>query len=978
MSNGSATFGFLSWLRQGIGTGLTTPDAAALGGPRVALPLGVTVSGVLANEPPVNVNGISLYGPGEIANLDTSAIARLWPLQGTLDAESNYFPIMELVPPDLPWKYTPSAPDTKYQRLRPWMCLLALEDSEYTLEKLSTGMQVLDIGKDTPLPMLSQAWAWAHVQIPGSKTLSSANNADVATVKSANNMVARLICPRRLNASTHYTVFLVPVFARGVQAGLGTPPDDSVDGLAPAWSDADAPSRAGVLRTPAYFAWDFSTGQFGDFEYLVRQLKTGGLPSTVGTRPIDVSGPGAGLPGAAPSLGNVLKLEGALKAPGTESNWTNQDRQAWTGALAALMQQAAPVQSDIPLYGRWHAERDALNSNLDLTKPLPWFDDLNTDPRLRVAAAMGVAVVQAEQQQLMASAWQQGAGIAEVNAELRQAQFGRELSRRLYTRHIMSAAPRDTLRITSPVHPRVKFTTVDCVTNTNATRPVSVWIQGSPAPRGLFDAQWRRVSRAWGGPAAMMSWTVRLSPASSAITEHLLDGTATVAAKPGVPGGMATTPAAGLSQASFYNAVSAPLKGPSNLSPADYYPAGNKDVITPAPPATSDNMGTAWGPFGTAISAVAAAFDLAPQPAPKKCTASPSALAGAMVAALDPTVTMSAAYSGRLQFNQPGTWQGQDSLGPAYIAPTYTQPAFEPLRRLSIEWIFPGLGQVPPNTVSLLESNDRFIEAYLAGMNFELGRELLWNGFPTDQRGSYFRRFWDHSSALTASGQLPDDDARNDIDVMTNWENPLGQNPNPQGLPAGALFLLMRGDLLHRYPNALVYMTKAVIAADGKRAFPDPDASPAPTEKYPVFQISIPRDVSLLAFDLPAEDAIGNTTNPDDSTNPGWYLVLQEHAAETRFGLEAATLADYNKCVTNWMHVNWGSFAADDAGLGKLDYIDLDAAIPDTTQAKNSEDAATTLSWHDGDGSRASDIACITLRDPYRVAIHASSLLGGV
>jgi hypothetical protein len=290
-----------------------------------------------------------------------------------------------------------------------------------------------------------------------------------------------------------------------------------------------------------------------------------------------------------------------------------------------------------------------------------------------------------------------------------------------------------------------------------------------------------------------------------------------------------------------------------------------------------------------------------------------------------------------------------------YFAPTYPQPAFAPLIKLSKDWIIPGLDQVPPNTMCLLEANNRFIEAYMAGLNFELGRELVWNGIPTDQRGSYFRQFWDHSVALTASLQPVNDASRYDIDVLTNWQtNPLGEHPNPNGLPVGSLFLLMRGDLLHRYPNALLYATKAIIGADGKRLFPDPDASPAPQEKYPLFSASIPRDVAFFAFDLPYTEAYGNANDP---TKPGWYFVLQEHAVEPRFGFEAARPTDYGTPISDWTHVNWGSFASDEAALAKIAYIDLDVSLSGVT------------------GS--SDIAYAMLRDPVRVAVHASNLLPG-
>jgi hypothetical protein len=394
------------------------------------------------------------------------------------------------------------------------------------------------------------------------------------------------------------------------------------------------------------------------------------------------------------------------------------------------------------------------------------------------------------------------------------------------------------------------------------------------------------------------------------------------------------------------------LNGPSTLSPANYYPFPGRDAAPPSPPVDGDNLGTTWGAFGSAIRAVVDALGAPPRSAPVTCPMAPDTLGQVVVKALDPAATHVAAYSGRLTTAPTGIWRGSDPLGPVYFAPTYPQPAFDPLIKLSKDWIIPGLDQVPPNTISLLEANERFIEAYMVGLNFEVGRELVWNGIPTDQRGSYFRQFWDHSTALTASQQPVAADARWDIDVLSKWKQPLGQNPNPSGLPAGALFLLLRGDFLHRYPNALFYATKAIIGSDGKRAFPDPDASPAPQEKYPLFSASIPPDVSFFAFDLPYGEAYGDV---NDATNPGWYFVLQEHAVEPRFGFEAATATDYGKPITDWAHVNWGSFASDEAALEKVIYIDLDVSLS-------------------GVGG-AADVAHAMLRDPVRVAIHASNLL---
>ena len=77
------------------------------------------------------------------------------------------------------------------------------------------------------------------------------------------------------------------------------------------------------------------------------------------------------------------------------------------------------------------------------------------------------------------------------------------------------------------------------------------------------------------------------------------------------------------------------------------------------------------------------------------------------------------------------------------FAPEFPQAMYEPLRDYFEDALLPGLEQVLPNTITLLETNPRFIEAYMAGLNHEMSRELVWRGFPTDQRGTCFRQFWD-------------------------------------------------------------------------------------------------------------------------------------------------------------------------------------------------------------------------------------------
>ena len=86
-----------------------------------------------------------------------------------------------------------------------------------------------------------------------------------------------------------------------------------------------------------------------------------------------------------------------------------------------------------------------------------------------------------------------------------------------------------------------------------------------------------------------------------------------------------------------------------------------------------------------------------------------------------------------------------ETFAEAMAYPELDIPMYKPLVDRSTELFVPNLHLIEQNTVTLLETNQRFIEAYMVGLNHEFARELLWREYPTDQRGSYFRQFWDVS-----------------------------------------------------------------------------------------------------------------------------------------------------------------------------------------------------------------------------------------
>jgi hypothetical protein len=190
------------------------------------------------------------------------------------------------------------------------------------------------------------------------------------------------------------------------------------------------------------------------------------------------------------------------------------------------------------------------------------------------------------------------------------------------------------------------------------------------------------------------------------------------------------------------------------------------------------------------------------------------------------------------------------------VAPSFPQPMYEPLRDMSQELLLPGLDKVLPDTVVGLKTNRRFVEAYMVGLNHEMARELLWRGFPTDQRGTYFSHFW---------GQGVPNSAPPDIHPLHEWhERPLADRatgaPNPD-----EFVMLIRSSLLRRYPNAVIYLMKVN----------DP-AQIAP----PIFSGTLPPDVAFFGFAVSSDAATGR------DGEGGYYVVIQEHPTEPRFGLD--------------------------------------------------------------------------------------------
>jgi hypothetical protein len=224
-----------------------------------------------------------------VLSIDPRQIVRRYPEPGVPDAEPSDLVHVELDTPDLPWQFTPTGPDAA-GNLPPWLRLVVVRaDSAAELPPSAPGLpRGLRVAR-SELPPPQDAWAWAHVQVIG----TAAGPPDIAhrlSGASPTTNIARLLCPRRLDANTAWVAAVVPTFEAGRVAGLGQPVTDDAT-LAWAWG----PTSPDEVTLPTYDLWRFATGQDGDFETLAERLLPVAPPPGVGRRLVDTSRPGMGI-----------------------------------------------------------------------------------------------------------------------------------------------------------------------------------------------------------------------------------------------------------------------------------------------------------------------------------------------------------------------------------------------------------------------------------------------------------------------------------------------------------------------------------------------------------------------------------------------------------------------------------------------------------------------------------------------------------
>jgi hypothetical protein len=943
----SANHVFLPWVRQGAAAGIQTEDTlndSVAGAVSIPVKLRVNNTNDIARD-------VRLFGPGDVLGIDPLQVIRTEPRNLATDFEPNYFAAIEFDRPDFPWLFTPAKADGS-NRLRPWLCLIVVRKQPGVTLRTDRNLllpilEIKDPAKPKDeLPDLEESWAWAHAQVTGNQPQKTVLEQTLAADPALN--LSRLLSPRRLDSLTDYIACVVPAFDLGVKAGLGDQiTADDEKSLKPSWtSGTQSPAQ---VQLPVYYSWQFHTGEGADFEALVSLLEArdpSDLPPEVGKKQIDISKPGFSINPPLPA-GSILDFEGALRLAETSvDDWTPENRTLFQGELKKILEVpwlamkdgAEPLLAP-PIYGCWHVGRHILNTTASPLTALPWLDELNLDPRERSVAALGTVVIQLEQEQLMAAAWEQLGEIQRINQIRRQAQLGRAVNAVYHAKHFSRFSEETLLKVVAPAQSRLLVETVD---------------GGSQKTRAMLS---QRIAQS-ALPDRAVSATLRklTSPRSAIATRFQPQGARPIAFVVGLNNFISFTIAPRFGAViidqvtdALVGAVAEPLKPIARFSRiltalstapklGDFSIAAEgvkRSLLSFTPRAASDSPeALAFRAAASAHQNYLAQASIVPSfarlaPIDMSTTREP------LLQSIKPERTIKARVQASLEISGPQEIGG-DPLEPLLDAPDFPQPMYESLRDLSQDFLLPGLDKVPANTVALLETNSKFVESFLVGLNVEMNREFLWRNYPTDQRGTFFRQFWDTSASSSQS---------KDIKPVIEWgdQSKLGDNANA----GDDLVLLIRGELLRRYPNSVIYAV-AAVNVNGKF-----DLSPKPEdEKHPLFRGSLNPDVTFLGFDLKKEDALAD---------PGWFFVIQEQPTEPRFGMDVADFTKPLPTLTTWNNLSWRHLAGTQAELSAITYASVKTPLGKIAPAE----------W----GRNSAHQAFITLQRPVRIGIHAKELL---
>ena len=1003
MSIEIARYQFHSWARKGLASTISEPDDLGSGNATAKQRTLVNVPVSLNDEE--RQKNFNLVGPGDIIGVNPDMIIRTQPVNNSTGFERNYLAFVEFYDEDFLWRYTPAAavetasgptipPGNK---LRPWLFLLILKDDEFKPTKRKSPLPSIVVSGSNVFPPATETWLWAHVHSDANLPDNETNTLEDFLISLNNNatldpdqLYCRLLSPRSLEVDTAYHGFVIPAFETGRRAGLGESEDTIQDIVAQqaSWSDNGANGEM-----PVYFEWFFKTGANEDFESLVKKLEPVEMDARVGIRDMDCANPGFvkadGTVPFPPTQPPVLGLEGALKSPrvvSTQFPATDDQFQQELEKVVNLQFSVTGTDSatgdpiiSLPLYGGKHARKNIEQDvALDIKKDT-WLHELNRDPRTRVAAGFGTTAVQTNQEVYMRKAWSQVQDIIDANKQINKTLFHMNIAIRLMQKTFNRVPSNALIGMCQPVLSRIM--------GTGAT--LQHQISESDVPLAVFSATFRKMAAPNRRFQKMYSPEKKIvydkvvaalgeKKLSADIPKQTPGGTFSLkdaAEKIRSNGDTGSQPADELTAQALLD----PNKQLESLASIPQKPAFSLKLnadIDVLPPTTNgaDTDSVEAKNYRQALLEATSRIALT-EPEKAVLPLSLSVAQTNLKEGINPRKTFPKRLNSLLLFPNDVKIDQPEKIFAAMAYPDLEDPMYKKLLDISAEAFLPNLQYIKNNSISLLVTNPRVIESYMVGLNHEMARELLWKEYPTDQRGSYFRQFWDVSGLVSPSspgGDLTaaDKAAFKDITPIQTWNEQtekLGTHNNRITETANQeqLVLAIRGDLFHKYPNTIVFAQKAVPAGAGDVDYDDgrkierdlTDEQFKLKVKFPLYKAEIQPDIKFFGFDLTADRAKGTTPGLDPD-NLGWYFVIMQAPGAPVFGMDVSF--NEGSDGLSWDDLSWKNLPDD------LQFI--------TRGVAPSFVPSEVINWAETSAS----MAYILLQKPNMIAVHANKMLKGL